>query len=85
MVGAASQGRHRQMYDVTCSDEVLSTERPIAPIKTTLLPGAGYKWVLVSSCWQVTKSQTMPLYPHDITMIVSHGRWVWTWELRPIP
>jgi hypothetical protein len=72
MVWRGTQGRHRQMYDVTCSDEVPSTHRPIVPEKTTLLPGPGHKWVLVSSCWQVTRC----------TRMVSHGRWVWTWEHR---
>ena len=69
------------MYDVTHSDEVATADPPTFPIRPSRNPGEGFKWSLVASCWQVTRSHAMQM---DSIRIVSHGRWVWTWELRPV-
>lgn len=70
------------MHAFTSSPEAQANADPQVPIYPETLPGSGYRWALVSACWQVTRSQTMPMYPHDTTMIISYGRWVWTWERR---
>ena len=74
------------MYDIAVSEEMKSDESPPVPNhpdnRFRFAPEGKY-WVLASSSWQVTRTKIEQVSVSR-SESTHFGRWVWTWELRPV-